>query len=534
MKPFCKLRAFAFLAFTLTSFSHAILDLNNNGMSDPWEEQHNNGTLFDTSFVPTSDPDQDGWDNATEAVAGTDPFEPNPPDGIVVTQLEPSLTQGSYTLTWPTIFGKRYRLQASYDLDTWVSVGNSHYATATSLSIGISAVQPDTSVPPKIFWRIIVSDFDADNDGLTNSEEFVFGTDGNNADSDGDGLEDLVEILLSLNPNDPDSDGDGSTDSQERNAGSNPNSNLSHPVVWKSITRMLVYEFTDYQISQGGKQGQIDTSGFWNQAQSYTSHLFEEIPWTSLDNELSSHTPFPSSMPADFNVNDFTSKGQAEYMINPPCHHVDLTQQRFWLDVRPALTYDISKKAVLVTERIINTIESAVTTQVVEASISAGSNTSDPIALKPGFISVPTLNLPQKENVKMTLLPMEVYCDELYTFFGHKNDKVDLCYVDGVNCVWRLKNLTPNIGGFSNSYDSKCSFIPVAPGKNTIQLLIDDVVVWEKDTEVIDIVARADWGAVPSKTHSQTIPDIQHVTLHHTSNVATGAAEMGQGFKICI
>ena len=85
MKPFSKLRAFRYfsiLAFQLFSISPlaAILDTNTNGMSDLWEKQHNNGELYPATFIPTADPDEDGWSNATEAVAGTDPFEPNPPD----------------------------------------------------------------------------------------------------------------------------------------------------------------------------------------------------------------------------------------------------------------------------------------------------------------------------------------------------------------------------------------------------------------------------------------------------------------------
>lgn len=217
MKSPSKLRAlryFSILAFQLFSIFPlaAILDLNNNGMSDVWEEQYNNGKLYPATFLPSNDPDEDGWNNATEAVAGTDPFEPNPPDGIVVTQLEPTQTQGGYTITWPTIVGKRYRLQASYELDAWFSVGNSIFATGSSHSMGISAVQPDSTVPPKIFWRIIVADVDDDNDSLTNAEEYQLGTNPNSIDSDGDTLTDQAEILAATNPLHKDTDLDGIND----------------------------------------------------------------------------------------------------------------------------------------------------------------------------------------------------------------------------------------------------------------------------------------------------------------------------------
>jgi hypothetical protein len=68
----------------LTSgFAFAILDTNNNGLSDFWERDFNNGSLFDEFFNPQGDADSDGWTNAQEAAAGTNPFDPNPPDGII-------------------------------------------------------------------------------------------------------------------------------------------------------------------------------------------------------------------------------------------------------------------------------------------------------------------------------------------------------------------------------------------------------------------------------------------------------------------
>ena len=61
----------------------AILDTNNNGFSDVWERIYNNGDLFPSSFDPLDDDDSDGWTNAEEAVAGTDPNSSESPDGMV-------------------------------------------------------------------------------------------------------------------------------------------------------------------------------------------------------------------------------------------------------------------------------------------------------------------------------------------------------------------------------------------------------------------------------------------------------------------
>jgi serine/threonine protein kinase len=57
---------------------------------------------------------------------------------------------------------------------------------------------------------------DTDQDGLSNAQETVLGTDPNMADTDGDGLKDGDEVLIySTNPRNPDSDGDGLNDYQE-------------------------------------------------------------------------------------------------------------------------------------------------------------------------------------------------------------------------------------------------------------------------------------------------------------------------------
>lgn len=63
---------------------------------------------------------------------------------------------------------------------------------------------------------------DEDTDGLSNSEEYTYGSNPNNADSDADGIEDGVEVSLGTNPSSGDSDGDGDSDADEIMYGSNP------------------------------------------------------------------------------------------------------------------------------------------------------------------------------------------------------------------------------------------------------------------------------------------------------------------------
>jgi len=63
---------------------------------------------------------------------------------------------------------------------------------------------------------------DADLDGFSNLNEYLFGSDPNNSDSDSDGLADGVEVTGGTNPSLADTDGDGLDDGFEVAIGSNP------------------------------------------------------------------------------------------------------------------------------------------------------------------------------------------------------------------------------------------------------------------------------------------------------------------------
>ena len=63
---------------------------------------------------------------------------------------------------------------------------------------------------------------DSDNDGLSDSDEAVLGTDPLDPDSDGDGVSDGDEVVLGTDPLDPDSDGDGLSDGDEAVLGTDP------------------------------------------------------------------------------------------------------------------------------------------------------------------------------------------------------------------------------------------------------------------------------------------------------------------------
>ncbi|MEO5914248.1 MAG: hypothetical protein ABIS50_08450 [Luteolibacter sp.] len=187
--------------------SHAIIDANTNGLSDVWEMDYN-GQLFANTFDPQADPDGDGWTNATEAAAGTDPLDANPPGGFIRPELDHHsavyitgengpeiLTPEIYTLRWPSLIGKQYTLLFSASLapGSWLPIGPPVTATGPEALAGIAIAQPDGSIPAAIFWKVAVSDIDADNDGLTGFEEARLGTDDYNSDSDGDSVPDALD-----------------------------------------------------------------------------------------------------------------------------------------------------------------------------------------------------------------------------------------------------------------------------------------------------------------------------------------------------
>ena len=207
----------------LSTFSaYAILDTNENELSDVWERAYNNGQLFGPSFDPQADADGDGWTNALEAIAGTDPFDANSSDGFVRPVLShisavlgdidesgvPEIvTPDAFTLTWQTTAGKQYALPYSPDLIEWLPIEPAFIGTGSELEYGIPFPDAD-----KLFWRVTIEDVDSDGDGLTDAEECALGTNPLLADSDGDGLNDRAEIINGTSSTNPDTDGDGIPD----------------------------------------------------------------------------------------------------------------------------------------------------------------------------------------------------------------------------------------------------------------------------------------------------------------------------------
>lgn len=191
----------------------AIQDTNTNGLSDVWERHYNSGNLFsgaNPNHAPAADPDGDGWDNAKEVIAGTDPFSTALPAGWVKSDIakHPD-AEGLFILTWPSIQGKVYKLAMSPDLVTWTDFGELMPGTGQNISLAVDAIHEDGTIPERLFWRVNIEDDDPDGDTLTMWEELALGYNPYSRDTDLDGIPDNLDATPLANDAVADPDGSG-------------------------------------------------------------------------------------------------------------------------------------------------------------------------------------------------------------------------------------------------------------------------------------------------------------------------------------
>lgn len=221
----------------LAPIASAVVDENNNGMSDIWERHYNDGDLF-TNLDPQADLDGDGYTNHDESLAGTDPTNGTPPAGFLVARIthvpavystpieeggDPVLeTSEGFLVEFHSLVGKQYTILFSPDLSegSWNPAQDPVIGTGDHLQLPAAPTYTDGTLVPAGFWRVAVTDIDTDGDGdgdgLTDAEENELGTSSLFTDTNDDGIDDAMAVRMGLNPagDTADADGDGVPDNR--------------------------------------------------------------------------------------------------------------------------------------------------------------------------------------------------------------------------------------------------------------------------------------------------------------------------------
>lgn len=369
------------VSLMLASNVHAIIDSNSNGMSDLWEENFNQLELFPPSFDPQADPDNDGWTNAQEAAAGTDPFDPNPPSGFIRPDIAHSpavwhdpdgdgiyeiATPEAHVVTWPTLAGKKYTLLLSVDLTagSWIPIGQPRIGEGTPIGTGIPLTENDTSM----FWRVKIEDIDTDDDGITDHEESQLGTDPYLADRDRDGLPDRWELAYGLDANDDgnsnflfgaygDLDGDGANNLEEFLDETDPSDPADIPVQIHSITRISQQQTNDNPDSEQSGRWLVSRA-LWDQAIPINTQLLSTTHYdaTAIGTDLASKISFAATQPAtavkyslpaqniileNGSYTRYPGSSETDPFITT---HSSLTQSRLWMKIPTKRVSTVAQK----------------------------------------------------------------------------------------------------------------------------------------------------------------------------------------------
>jgi len=147
--------------FGFPAIVSAVVDLNNNGLGDVWEERYNTAGL-----VPDDDEDGDGQTNQEESFAGTDPRDSR----LSLVISETVVAGGNVTIKWASQPGKAYRVLSTTDLAlaAWAPVSAFRTANASTMEEVLAGHAPGSG---SRFFRVLAQDVDTDNDGIPDWDE---------------------------------------------------------------------------------------------------------------------------------------------------------------------------------------------------------------------------------------------------------------------------------------------------------------------------------------------------------------------------
>jgi len=108
-------------------------DSNGDGLPDDWQTLYWSG---DSSLWPSpvADTDQDGTDNRSEFLAGTNPINPSSNLRLLV-----ATDSSATTLRWTTVPGSVYQILASTDFKSWQPLGEARFASGESDLLQLSS-----------------------------------------------------------------------------------------------------------------------------------------------------------------------------------------------------------------------------------------------------------------------------------------------------------------------------------------------------------------------------------------------------------
>jgi hypothetical protein len=111
-----------------------VTDRDNDGMPDDWEVRY----FEDLTHTGTGDADHDGLRDRDEFLAGTSPV--NPESSLRVELIH--VSEMDWTLRWPTVTGKTYRIQRRFTLDggAWTDVPGETVGNGGIVSVPLPAV----------------------------------------------------------------------------------------------------------------------------------------------------------------------------------------------------------------------------------------------------------------------------------------------------------------------------------------------------------------------------------------------------------